>query len=319
MQNTQKITIDFVADMPTQRVPVKQWDKNSRIIQAEILNNGLPVTIESGTTVTYALRKPDKTQVVNTATYQNNIVTITLSDQCLTVPGLADCELIFAKNSQVLSTAVFEIEVYQSAYDDDAIESSDDYGIITSMLDDITKAMENAQNAATQADESAKKAQDAADAAAETDIGQVLNKFSDYVPTARKINGYSLSSNITLTPEDLKNEPWKSTKTTTDNGWTIRYQKSGYRRALIQVYKTLQAADTPLSNQIACYVPAALKPVNTQYLTVRAVNGSALIDMGTAELKGDNGLYLFCKKSSTAAEYIAYGEILLAEDLGDES
>ena len=56
------------------------------------------------------------------------------------------------------------------------------------------------------------KAQDAADAAAETDIGQVLNKFSDYVPTARKINGYSLSSNITLTPSDLKNEPWKSTK-----------------------------------------------------------------------------------------------------------
>ena len=47
---------------------------------------------------------------------------------------------------------------YQSAYDDDAIESSDDYGIITSMLDDITKAMENAQNAATQADESAKGA-----------------------------------------------------------------------------------------------------------------------------------------------------------------
>ena len=97
MQNTTKIRIDFVADMPTQRVPVKQWDKNSRIIQAEILNNGLPVTIESGTTVTYALRKPDKTQVVNTATYQNNIVTITLSDQCLTVPGLADCETYFAK------------------------------------------------------------------------------------------------------------------------------------------------------------------------------------------------------------------------------
>ena len=67
-----------------------------------------------------------------------------------------------------------------------------------------------------------------------------------------------------------------------------------------------------------CYVPAALKPVNAQYLTVRAVNGSALIDMGTAELKEDNGLYLFCKKSSTAAEYIIYGEILLAEDLGDE-
>ena len=319
MQNTQKITIDFVADMPTQRVPVKQWDKNSRIIQAEILNNGLPVTIESGTTVTYALRKPDKTQVVNTATYQNNIVTITLSDQCLTVPGLADCELIFAKNSQVLSTAVFEIEVYQSAYDDNAVESSDDYGVIASMLDDITKAMENAQGAANQADEAAERAEDAADKAAETDIGQVLNKFSNYVPTTRKINGHSLSSDITLTPVDLKNEPWTTYKTATDNEWTIRFQKPGYRRAKIEVYKTLQATDTPLSNQVVCYVPAALKPVNTQYLTVRAVNGSALIDMGTAELKEDNGLYLFCKKSSTAAEYIIYGEILLAEDLGDES
>lgn len=319
MQNIQKITIDFVADGPTQRASAKQWDKNSRIIRAEILNNGFPVTIESGTTVTYALRKPDKTQVVNTATYQDNIVTINLSDQCLTISGLAICEIIFVKNSQVISTAVFEIEIYQSAYDDDAMESSDDYGAIASMLEDVTQAMENAQEAATQADESAKKAREAADEAAETDIGQVLDKFNDYVPTTRTINSHSLSSDVALTPEDLKNEPWETTKTTTDNSWTIRYQKSGYRRAIIQAYKTLQVADTPLSNQVVCYVPAALKPVNTQYLTVRAVgNTGTLHGMGTAELKTDNGLYLFCEKSNYQAEYIAYGEILLVEDLGDE-
>ena len=120
------------------------------------------------------------------------------------------------------------------------------------------------------------------------------------VPTTRTINGHSLSSNITLTPEDLKNEPWKSTKTITDNGWTIRYQKSGYRRALIQIYKTLQAADTPLSNQVVCYVPAALKPTSTQYLTVRAVgNTGTLHGMGTAELKTDKGLSVLLLKSPT--------------------
>lgn len=135
-----------------------------------------------------------------------------------------------------------------------------------------------------------------------------------------KLNGLAVES---ITPmckmlTNADNAIWTTYKTMTDNNWTIRFQKPGYRRAKIEVYKTLQAADTPLSNQVVCYVPAALKPVNTQYLTVRAVNGSALIDMGTAELRTDNGLYLFCKKSSTAAEYIAYGEILLAEDLGDE-
>ena len=145
-----------------------------------------------------------------------------------------------------------------------------------------------------------------------------LNIDQKAVPTTRTINSHSLSSDITLTPKDLKNEPWETVKTANDNDWTLRYQKSGYRRAIIQVYKTLQSSDTPLSNQVVCYVPAALKPVNTQYLTVRAVNGSALIDTGTAELRTDKGLYLFCEKSSTAAEYIAYGEILLAEDLGDE-
>ena len=153
-----------------------------------------------------------------------------------------------------------------------------------------------------------------------TDFNTAFSNIDEKaVPTIRTINGHSLSSNITLTMDDLNAEPWKSAKTTADNSWTIRYQKSGYCRVKIEVYKTLQAADTPLSNQVVCYVPAALKPVNTQYLTVRAVNGSALIDMGTAEISTDNGLYMFCKQSSTAAEYIAYGEILLAQDLGDES
>lgn len=137
-----------------------------------------------------------------------------------------------------------------------------------------------------------------------------------------KMNGLAIES---ITPmcktfANLDNILWTDQKTIEDNGWTIRYQKSGYCRALIQIYKTLQAADTPLSNQIACYVPSSLKPVNTQYLTVRTVgNTGTLHGMGTAELKStDKGLYLFCEKSNYQAEYIAYGEILLAEDLGDE-
>ena len=52
---------------------------------------------------------------------------------------------------------------------------------------------------------------------------------------------------------------------------------------------------------------------------MRAVgNTGTLHGMGTAEVKTDKGLYLFCEKSNYQAEYIAYGEILLAEDLGDE-
>ena len=208
----------------------------------------------------------------------------------------------------------------------------------------LLPSIDSAKLAAQAATEAAKAAQEAAEEVAGTDVGQLTQKFKDYVPitrtindkalssnvtltaanvnavpTSRRINNKTLTDNVTLTMGDLNAEPWKSAKTTADNSWTIRYQKSGYCRVKIEVYKTLQAADTPLSNQVVCYVPAALKPVNTQYLTVRAVNGSALIDMGTAELRTDNGLYMFCKQSSTAAEYIAYGEILLAQDLGDES
>lgn len=139
------------------------------------------------------------------------------------------------------------------------------------------------------------------------------------VPNVREINTHPLSSDITLTPADISSAPWATSTTGTDNGWTFRYQKSGYCKAIVQIYKTLQSGDTPLNGQLACYLPTGLEPTNTQYLTVRAVNGSTLIDMGTAELRTDNGLYMFCKQSSTAAEYIAYGEILLAQDLGDES
>lgn len=208
----------------------------------------------------------------------------------------------------------------------------------------LLPSIDSAKLAAQAATEAAKAAQEAAEEVAGTDVGQLTQKFKDYVPitrtindkalssnvtltaanvnavpTSRRINNKTLTDNVTLTMGDLNAEPWKTVKTTADNGWTIRYQKSGHRKAIIQAYKTLQDTDTPLSNQVVCYVPATLKPASTQYLTVRAVgNTGTLHGMGTAELKTDKGLYLFCEKSSTAAEYIAYGEILLAEDLGDE-
>lgn len=316
MQSTQKITIDFVADGPTQRVSAKQWDKNSRIIRAEILNNGLPVTIESGTTVTYALRKPDKTQVVNTATYQDNIVTINLSDQCLTISGLAICEIIFVKNSQVISTAVFEIEIYQSAYDDDAMESSDDYGAIASMLEDVTQAMENAQEAATQADESAKKAREAADEAAETDIGQVLDKFNDYVPTTRTINSHSLSSDVALTPEDLKNEPWTTYKTTSRYEWTLTYRKIGYKLMQFQLQGTFQGAQLERNiNDAAGHTPIFVD--EPFYFPVWMTVNGGVAGIGVGMINQQHEIHLSTPAYGNTVQYVGFGVTSVIDDLDD--
>lgn len=156
MKNTQSITVDVVPGLITPpKANVIKGDSKTRYIDVTVLNNGEPLELEDDVTISYIYLKPDCTQVINPATISGNVVTIELSDQCLTVAGLCSCEIQFYKGSQQLTSAMFKVSVHPGVYDANALESSDEYL-------SLSKATNNAEEAADKANAAAEKANQAA-------------------------------------------------------------------------------------------------------------------------------------------------------------
>ena len=164
MKNTQSITVDVVPGLITPpKANVIKGDSKTRYIDVTVLNNGEPLELEDDVTISYIYLKPDCTQVINPATISGNVVTIELSDQCLTVAGLCSCEIQFYKGSQQLTSAMFKVSVHPGVYDANALESSDEYLSLSKITADAAEATTNAQQAADDANSAANNANQAAD------------------------------------------------------------------------------------------------------------------------------------------------------------
>lgn len=164
MKNIQSITVDVVPDLiPTPRINAIKGDSKTRYIDVTVLNNGEPLELEDDVTISYIYLKPDCTQVINPATISGNVVTIELSDQCLTVAGLCSCEIQFYRGTQQLTSAMFKVSVHPGVYSEDAMESSSEYLSLSKVVSDAEEAATNAQQAADDATAAAEKANQAAD------------------------------------------------------------------------------------------------------------------------------------------------------------
>ena len=153
MTNLQTITVDLNPrpDIRDNTIFLKRGDKNSREVVVKLRDNGEPYQLPAGTTVRYAMCKPDKTQVLaDVPSYGivGDTVRFTLSEQCMTVTGKFPAELWLIEDDQVLRTASFQIHVCPSAFSEDLPISSDEYESVSDALvkvDEIWSAYESGE------------------------------------------------------------------------------------------------------------------------------------------------------------------------------
>ena len=169
MELLQSITLDFARSTMPVTVFTKQYDKDTRKIEITPLNNGASYTIENGVTPRLQMTKPDGTTVINNASISSGKIVVTLSGQCLTAAGTAVAEIGLYKNSTLLTSQTFYIEVQKGAYDESAPESSSEYGSLLTALAAAEQATETA-TAATTAANNATTAANAAAGRAETAV-----------------------------------------------------------------------------------------------------------------------------------------------------
>ncbi len=128
MRTTKRIKLDFARSLEPVIVYAKQGDINTRHIEIEPLENGLPYTIPSDVTARFEARKPDGRGVMNDyPTISDNIITVVLTDQTLAAFGDAVCAVSLYKDDQILSTQNFILQIERAPITDEQIESADDY------------------------------------------------------------------------------------------------------------------------------------------------------------------------------------------------
>lgn len=143
---TKQITLDFGRDTLPITIFAKQYDKESRFVEIVPLECGKDYTLESGVAARLQLTKPDGHTVFNTATIENGIIKVELTEQTLAVAGTAVAEIGLYKGNALLSSQVFYIEIKRAAYNPDALESSDEYGALVDKLAEINTAIGKAEN-----------------------------------------------------------------------------------------------------------------------------------------------------------------------------
>ena len=170
MEILQSIVLDFARDTVPITVFAKQYDQHTRYINITPLNNGASYTLDTGITARLQMTKPDGTTVINDVDITNNVIKAELTAQALAAAGVAVAEIGLYKGNELLSSQLFYINIVKSAYDEGAMESSDEYGSLinaTNAASEAATAATNAATAATAAKNNADSAATAANTAAE--------------------------------------------------------------------------------------------------------------------------------------------------------
>lgn len=135
MKNIQNLTID-INKKPFQTITANTGEVASRFVKINIVDKSMPVDL-AGVAVSLYAEKPDGKKVFNSVTIEdkvNGIILAELTSQILATEGLVKLTLLLEKNNARLCTKQFFLNVDKSIVDDEAIESSNEFGVLTETL-----------------------------------------------------------------------------------------------------------------------------------------------------------------------------------------
>lgn len=121
--------------------------------------------IPSGSTARIYIRRPDKTESYNDCTIDGNVITYKPTAQFFSVAGICTGQLQIMIGDDFLVTFPLLFDVAENIIDDSAIESSNEYGALESLLQEAQENIPAAGEAAEAANQAAQSANNAANAA----------------------------------------------------------------------------------------------------------------------------------------------------------
>lgn len=142
MNITTKINLDFGKKGFPVKVWAKQGDQETRFVEITPLDNDQAYTLEAGITARFQATKPDGTTIFDNCTISAGKIIAELTAQTLAVYGIVRAEIGLYKGTELLSSAVFYIEVDELAYDPNAPASSPEYNALVEALAEAEEFLE---------------------------------------------------------------------------------------------------------------------------------------------------------------------------------
>lgn len=139
-----KMKIDIKKDV-TDIITAKQNDSNSRFLDVYLYDSGVPLNL-TGHEVRIYMRKPDGKEVFNNGQITeatSGRCQFELTDQALGAVGKLLCEIsVWKNNTQILTTQTFDIFVTESLRTSGSIESSNEYGALVVLYQNLYEAID---------------------------------------------------------------------------------------------------------------------------------------------------------------------------------
>lgn len=176
MQITDKITLNLSGEEVFAPIVAHQGDLRSRVVECTLQKDGVPYTIEEGTTARATYRAASGVSDIHDAEIVGNAVIVPLIPSLLASPGDARCDVLLSKGGAVVGTGRFTVLVSPAAAIGQDLEKSPEYQSFVAALADKDQWKEETVEAiskATAATEGANTAAQAAnDAAASVDAAK---------------------------------------------------------------------------------------------------------------------------------------------------
>lgn len=149
MKVTQPLQLDLYTATSNEYIKVKQCDTNSRQIQIKLLAGGKTWKIPDSSEIYIYTKKPDGHIVFNPCTIElpeNGLVIAPLTEQTLAASGIAKCELYIKSETSDIKSPTFQLKIEPMIYDSNAIESTDEMGLLGKHLNNIQAAIDRADH-----------------------------------------------------------------------------------------------------------------------------------------------------------------------------
>lgn len=169
MKITDKITLNLSGEEVFAPIVAHQGDLNSRVVECTLQKDGLPYTIEEGTTARATYRAASGVSDIHDAEIVGTAVVVPLIPSFLASPGTAHCDVQLYQSGKMLGTGRFAVLVSPAAAVGHDLEKSPEYQSFVAALADADQWKADTAEAiskATEATEGANTAAQTANAAA---------------------------------------------------------------------------------------------------------------------------------------------------------
>ncbi len=136
MQITDKITLNLSGEEVFAPIVAHQGDLRSRVVECALQKDGVPYTIEEGTTARATYKSAAGVSDIHDVEIAGNAVIVPLVPSLLASPGDARCDVLLSKGGAVVGTGRFTVLVSPAAAIGHDLEKSPEYQSFVAALAD---------------------------------------------------------------------------------------------------------------------------------------------------------------------------------------